>query len=107
MGDKNVNVELYEFLMENETGLFGDRTNDYQVTAYVRVRFDDLSNFSKIIGCNRFDDGDMDVKLMDGTVCIDINEIIEGEGHSLVDYKNCFENSDWEYHERQIIEEWE
>ncbi|WP_263708035.1 hypothetical protein [Shouchella tritolerans] len=83
-----VNAELYEFLAENETGLYqkGDK-----VIAYVHVYFFDLDDFVKIVGPHPFDEGGMEVHLFENTAAIELNDIIENEGHYLSSYKKCFD----------------
>ena len=87
----DVNAELYEFLKDNETGMF---LKDGEVVAYVHIRFYNLNEFVEIVGEGCFDEGGMEVKLFADTVCVELNDIIEGEGHDIISYKKCFEESD-------------
>ncbi|CQR73326.1 hypothetical protein SOV_51100 [Sporomusa ovata DSM 2662] len=83
-----VDAELYDFLKQNETGLFCRKN---EVIAYVHVNFCDLDDFVKMIGVDYLSEGGIEVQLMDSTVCIELNDIIEdGFEHELSDYKNCF-----------------
>lgn len=86
-----VNAELYEFLKDNETGMF---LKDGEVVAYVHVIFHYLDEFVEIVGEGWFDEGGMEVQLFANTVCVELNDIIEGEGHDIISYKKCFEESD-------------
>ncbi|MGN7183658.1 hypothetical protein [Cytobacillus kochii] len=92
-----VNAELYEFLRERETGLF---RRENEVIAYVHVYFFDLDELVKIIGEYHFDEGGMEVQLFNNTIAIDLNNIIEGQGHYLSSYKKCFD--DWKDYEKEI-----
>ncbi len=94
-----VDADLYDFLKANETGLFRRKE---EVIAYVHVDFADLSDFVKIVGTNRFSEGGMEVVLMCDTVCVELNDIIEGYGHELSDYRNCF--GEWnEYFAKETV----
>lgn len=95
-----VDADLYEFLKENETGMF--RKGD-TVIAYVHVYFFRLDDFVKIVGDHWFDEGGYDAQLFRDTICIDLNDIIEGQGHNLISYKNCFEESDIECYEKELL----
>jgi hypothetical protein len=103
--DVEVNAKLYDFLKDNETGLY---TRDFHknktVYAYVHVHFLVLSDFVEIVGSAYFDEGGMEARLFNNTVCVELNDIIEGKGHVLSSYKNCFSEHDWENYEKQIEE---
>jgi hypothetical protein len=100
-----VNPDLYDFLKENETGLYTrNYKNDKTVYAYVHIYFFRLQEFVDIVGSYPFEEGGADVKMFESTVCVDLNDIIEGKGHELLDYKNCFNEYDWNHYEEQIIE---
>lgn len=100
---KEVNAELYEFLKNHETGLSQDcKTNI--ITAYVLIDFCDIQDFIDAIGVYWFDEGGLDCKLLNGYIGIDINDIIEAEGHNLSSYKNCFEKHDWDCFKEEIEE---
>jgi len=103
---KIVNPELYDFLKENETGLCTDWKLQ-EVVAYVHIHFSDLSDFVRIIGnSSYFDDGGIEVLMFSNTICIEINDIIGGLDHSLLDYKDCFEKDVWEEHKEEIVRVW-
>jgi len=87
----NVDANLYDFLKENETGLF--RRKD-EVIAFVHVDFCDIKEFIEIVGSSHFSEHDVDVILCDKTICIELNDIIEGLGHYLSSYKRCFHEYD-------------
>lgn len=92
---KNVIPELYDFLKDNETGLYND-IRCGEVIGYVHVNFYDLNDFVKIVGEGSFDEGGLEVQMFDNTICIEVNDIIERYGQELEDYKNCFNKDDWE-----------
>ena len=101
---ENVNPELYDFLKENKTGLYSEWRLQ-EVKAYVHIHFDDLSDFVKIVGRGRFDECGDDVIMFAETICIEINDIINGFDHSLLDYQDCFDKDSWKEHEEEIIKE--
>lgn len=82
-----VDAELYDFLKVNETGLF--RRKD-EVIAYVHVNFFELDDFVKMIGADYFSEGGIEVQLMENSVCVELNDIIEAFGQEISDYMNCF-----------------
>lgn len=92
---------LYDFLKENETGLY---RNQDGIIAYVHINFCSLDDFVKIAGYGCFDEGGMDAKLFSNTIYVEINDLIEGYGHDLSSYKNCFEEHDWKVYEKAIKE---
>lgn len=98
----SVEVEIYEFLKKNETGFYRNPQTK-EVTGYVCVNFGDLQEFAELVGASQFDDGGMEVTMMNGYVAIDVNGIIEGYGHGLQNYKNCFSKEDWETWGKEII----
>lgn len=95
----DVNVALYDFLNENETGLF---LKGKQVIAYVHVHFFDLDTFTEIIGSHWFDEGGMEIHLFKNTVAIELNDIFESYEHSILAYKNCFDNDDIKRYEDEL-----
>ncbi|HBC94351.1 MAG TPA: hypothetical protein DCZ10_15990 [Pelotomaculum sp.] len=99
MGKDDVNARLYDFLKDNETGLYSRRN---EIIAYVHINFYDLKEFIEIVGDYYFDEGGIQVQMLKYSICVDINDIIEGEGHYLSAYKNCFDEQDWKYCEEQI-----
>src|SRR5690625_3379404 len=84
-----VDANLYEFLRANETGITKD---DYGLVFYVHVPFYQLDEFVEVIGEHHFEEGGMNVLMFDDTLCIDLNDIIEGAGHKITSYKKCFED---------------
>lgn len=97
-----VNPDLYEFLKENETGLYTQEFHkDKTVYAYVHIDFCDLSSFVEIIGEYHFEGG-IKVHMLKETIAVELNDIIESEGDYLSDYKNCFDEDDWKHYEDQI-----
>lgn len=99
MKNNDVNPELYEFLKENETGLYAKNKT---VFAYVHIYFFNLGDFVKIVGEHHFEEGGIEVQMFNNTTCIDINDIIESHGHYLSSYKNCFDESTWRDYEGRI-----
>ncbi|MFW5962409.1 MAG: hypothetical protein ACOCQR_02225 [bacterium] len=96
-----VNVELYELLKDRECHLYQDYKNN-QITAWVVLYHFDLQDFCKAVGPYYFDEGGAECKLLqDGEIAIDLNEIIEGEGHLLSAYAECFE--EWEEYREEIL----
>jgi hypothetical protein len=84
-----VDADLYDFLKVNETGLFKEKKSQ-EVRAYVHIDFIDLDKFVKIVGTGRFDEGGIEVRMFDKTICVELNEIFEDDGLDISDYKNCF-----------------
>jgi hypothetical protein len=102
MLDRNaVTANLYEFLKENETGIYREKE---RLVAYVHIDFYDLKEFVGIIGDAHFDEGGIDAKMFNNTICIDINDIIEGEGQYLSAYAKCFDDYLWNEHKEEIRE---
>lgn len=100
-----VNADLYDFLKEHETSLY---TTDYQknkiVFAIVFVDFRDLSDFVEIVGDHHFEEGGMDVTMRSEYICVELNDIIEGDGHYISNYRNCFDDDTWNLYEEKIKE---
>jgi hypothetical protein len=102
---KEVNSDLFVFLMNHETGLYStDFDKNKTVFAYVHIEFSDLSDFIEIVGQDYFVEGGMDVQLFANTVVVEINDYIEGFGQYLSAYKKCFSEHTWKDYESQIIE---
>ena len=99
MPTREVNVDLYEFMKENETGLF-KRNND--VIAYVHIYFFNLDDFVKIVGEDWFDEGGREVQMFNNTICIELNDVIEGDGHKLSSYEGCFDKCTWRDYKKEI-----
>jgi hypothetical protein len=97
-----VNAELYDFLKECETGLTTDRNRN--VIAYVFIDFDKIQEFIKIVGTWFLEDGGYECMLKDGCIRLDLNEIIDGEGHKLSDYEKCFYEDDWRHYKDMILD---
>ncbi len=100
---KEVDADLYEFLKNNETGLY---RNKDKIIAYVIIDFDEdkLNNFIEIIGVDYFSEGGIDCKIHDKYISIDLNDIIEEWcGQNLSNYKNCFRIDDWDEYKEDIL----
>jgi hypothetical protein len=106
MADRNVvNPELYDFLKDHETGLYTREFHKNKtVFAYVHIPFYALSDFAEIIGGYYFDEGGMEARMFRDTICVEINDIIDGKGHRLSAYKNCFDEYDWDRYKDEIAE---
>lgn len=93
----DINQKLYDFLMNNETGLTieNDR-NKSIVIAYVFIEFEDLPGFVDVIGVNSLDEG-IECLLKNGYVCIKLNDFFESNDNVITDYKECFPVEDWDY----------
>lgn len=98
---KEVIADLYDFLKENETGLYKE---DNEIVTYVHISFYDLQDFVKIVGEDTFDEGGIEVRMFDNTICVDLNDIFESFGHGISNYKNCFNEYDYERYEKEILE---
>lgn len=96
-----VDANLYEFLRENETGLM---RNEHGLVFYVHVYFHDLDTFREIVGPYPFDEGGINVLMFDETICIDLNDIIEGQGHKITSYKNCIDEFELKRFEKEFRE---
>ena len=94
-----VNAKLYDFLLENETGLYQEGEN---IIPFVYINFCDLTEFVEVVGSHRFEEGGMDVQMFDSTICVELTDIIESEGHCLSDYKSCFDVYTWRPHAEKI-----
>lgn len=84
--------KLYNFLMNNECHLYRDKSD---VKAWVAVKYYDLQEFAEIIGACSFDDGGIEVTMMQGYIAVTINDLLEGTEEDLIDYKECF-GDEWE-----------
>ncbi len=94
MGKGDVNARLYGFLKDNETGLYKHKK---QIIAFVHIYFCDLSKFADIVGQSHFEDGGIDVQMFSNSICVEISDLIQdGFGHNLSDYKDCFNDYDWD-----------
>lgn len=96
-----VHADLYDFLQENETGLY---VKDNELIAYVHVHFSNLDEFVGIIGSYPFDEGGLEVRMFERTLAIDLNGIIEADGHELLAYRKCFNEEDVTYYMEQLKE---
>ena len=94
-----VNAKLYDFLLNNETGLYQEGKN---IIPFVHIDFCDLAEFVEVVGSYRFEEGGMDAKMFDSTICVELTDIIESEGHYLSDYKSCFNEYTWRPYAEQI-----
>lgn len=84
--------KLYHFLMENKCHLYQKKD---EVKAWVCVNFWQLQEFADILDSCSFDDGGIDVKMFEDYLAIDIDDLLEGYGEELNDYKECF-GEEWD-----------
>lgn len=102
-----VDANLYDFLKEHETSLYTQAfKKNKTVFAIVFVDFCDLKNFVEVVGSYPFEEKGLKVVMKEDYICIPLNDIIEGFGHSLSNYKNCFSDHEWECY-KSMIEEME
>ena len=88
----NVDIRLYNFLKEHETHLYS-KDNDIEVI--VMVDFDDLEEFSNILGSHLYSDG-IECHLMDYYIALDLYSYITcWLEQYITDYKGCF-GGDWQ-----------
>lgn len=99
---KEVDADLYEFLRENDTGIYQDSRTG-QIVVYVHVYFCDLKDFIRIIGNEWFQESGIDVSLYESTIAIELNSIIESFEHDLSSYENCFCKIDWAKYKEKIM----
>jgi len=102
MSKNKVDPDLYEFLQNHETGMCLER---HGIVAYVHIEFYDLKDFVDIVESYPFDEGGLDVKMFEDTICIELNDIFEMEGNCILDYKNCFSKDDIEYYKEALLKE--
>jgi hypothetical protein len=98
---KEVDADLYEFLQEHETTIYKE---DNQLVVAVFVYFFELDDFVKAVGKWYFDDGGIEVHMMNKYFCIPITDCIEGYGHNISSYRKCFADDVWIIYEKEILE---
>jgi hypothetical protein len=98
---KEVDADLYEFLQNNETTLYKENN---EIIASVFVYFYNLEDFCEIVGSYYFDDGGIEVQMMDGYLCVPINDYIEDCDHKISSYRACFADDVWEIYGDKILE---
>lgn len=59
----------------------------------------------ELIGTHHSEEGGTDVLMFNDTICFEINDVIEGLGHKMTSYKNCFDASEFERYEERLREE--
>lgn len=94
-----INKALHDFLQENETGVYSKKG---ELIAFVHVHFCDLEEFTEMLGYHNFDEGGMEVTLCYQTVVVELNDIFEGYGHTILDYKDCFYESELRGYEKEL-----
>lgn len=100
------NIELYEFLKENEICMWRERhKNDtYSIRFGVHVYFWDIKEFIKIVGNCCLDDGGIECNLNnDSTLFIPLEEIFMNSGLRIIDYGNCFDDCDLRDYKDEIL----
>ena len=98
---KEVNADLYEFLNNHEISM---SFNDKLIEAFVFINFNDIGEFTEIVGSCYFDEEGVECILKADYICIDIAGFIEGDGHKLSSYKNCFKEEDWKRYDKRVLE---
>ena len=86
--DKNVNIELYEFLYRHQCEISKVQGS---LKFFVRIPFDELTEFVCIVGREYFVTPD-DVVMFDDHIVFDLNYFFEYSDMKLSDYRACFEN---------------
>lgn len=86
--DKNVNVEVYEFLNRHQCEIIKSQG---KLIFFVRIPFDELMEFVEIIGRRHFEKS-IDVQMFDDHIVFELNDIFDYSGMFFYDYKKCFEN---------------
>lgn len=86
-----VKLDLYAFLMKNETGMW---VKGNELITYVHVHFEDLAEFVEIVGIRPFDESGLGVRMFEKTVVIELNDILEADGHEILAYRTCFNEDD-------------
>lgn len=89
----NVEVELYEFLKAHECHLFREKD---QIKAWVCVEFFELDDFVQVIGRCAIGESGLQVTLFESYLAVELNDIIDGTGADLSDYKRVFDDTEWE-----------
>lgn len=97
---KEVNADLYEILRSNEVRL---NLENGEVIAHVFIYLCDLKDFVEAVGEAWFTDNEKKIVLRGAYVAIEINDIIEAEGHLLSSYENCFDPCDWADYKEKIM----
>jgi hypothetical protein len=79
--------------MNNECHLFRDKNDN--IIAWIAVDFDCLKEFTEIVGIYVFEDGGIEVTMMNTYIAIELNDIVENNDEDLSEYKECF-GSEWD-----------
>ena len=84
-----VNSEIYDFLRdvaaENHLSI-----KKGEVIAVTLVNFRDMYELVDAFGEDTFDEGGLEITMLNGYIGLELNEIFEGYGNSILDYKGCF-----------------
>lgn len=102
-----VDVTLYEFLKNHETGLYAEKSN---VVAYVHIPFTDIEEFVETVGSYHFDEGGVETRLFENTLCVELNDVFDGLAQPILNYASCFESSDVKHYDKELKQnkiEWE
>lgn len=94
-----INLELYELLKDVETHIYRE---DNEISTIALVDFWKLKEFQECVGSYYFDEGGCEVKLLEGYIGIELNDIFEGQGNNISDYKRCFEESEYNEFKEEI-----
>ena len=101
-----VDAELYEFLKETacECSMYYDH-DQKRMVAYTHIYFWDLEGFVKAVGSYWFDEGGMKATIFENTICVELQDIFESDGNSILDYKKCFSEDDIDRYRKELEEE--
>lgn len=89
--------KLHQFLKDNETHLYRD--NDDNLIGYIYITFDNIETFANILGENFFEKEYNNIcKLHEDCIAIEIDNILDYFDEDLVNFKNCFGESEWISH---------
>lgn len=97
-----INLELYEFLKTVETHLYEENE---EIKAIGLIDFWELKEFQEVVGISYFDEGGCDVKLLEGYIAIELNDIFEFDGNYIRDYKKCFEEYEYNKYKEKLESE--
>lgn len=91
-------LKLYAFLSKGwiDTGLYENKNGE--LIGFAHIPFDELGRFVQIVGSYPFEEGGLEVRMFDNTICIELNEIIESFCAELADFSELFDC--WDEYEK-------
>lgn len=81
------NQELFEILLKCETHIYPHKEG---VKFVAFVSFCDLEEFTKALSYSDFDEGGVAASLVQGYVCIELQDLFEYNEYRICDYADCF-----------------